>query len=169
MAQETQFNALAYFKRLAEENRLAAENGFTPCYCSGPDGIQGVMESFRKAENFIMVDDTTSQNTHSQGVGFFDRNVYTVFIVGRYKYDDMKARDEKLKLCRRIFRQFISRMIHDKQTWRYGDSMAYLDLGQIFSKELPRYSMMGVTGLYFMVNNEEPVDLVYEEEEWRTE
>lgn len=166
MANNDTFDALAYFRHLAECNRLAQENCFLPCFCSGPDGINGIIQEFRTTANFIMIDDTTSQNTYSQGVGFFERNVYTVFIIAAYRHDDMADREEKLGLCRRIFRQFHSRMIHDKEEYVYGDSLEYLQVHNIYSKELPRYSMNGVTGLYFMVNNEEAVDLTYNSDEW---
>lgn len=160
------FNALEYFKTLAGKNKLAREHGFMPCFCSGPDGINDVMQQFRKTANFVMVDDTTSQNTFSRGVTFFDRNVYTVFILAAYRFDDMADREQKLRLCRRLFRQMHSRMIRDKQECVYGDSLEYLDLNSVYSKELPRYSMNGVTGLYFMVNNDEPVDLTFNAGEW---
>lgn len=64
------FPALDYFTQLAKTNRLAADNDFHPCLCSGPESIQGVMDSFKKHKNFIMVDDTTSQQTFGNGVGF---------------------------------------------------------------------------------------------------
>ena len=160
------FNALAYFKNLAERNKLAKAHNFKPCYCAGIEGINDVIQEFRKTSNFIMIDDTTSQNTYRKGVGFFDRNVYTVFILAAYRYDDMADREEKLRLCRRIFRQIHSKMLYDKENLTYGDSMEYMDINSIYSKEMPRYSMNGVTGLYFLVNNDEPVDLTYNNEEW---
>lgn len=166
MASDKVFDALAYFENLAKTNKLAKEFDFFPCFCSGPDGIEDVMQNFSKYKNFIMIDDTTSQNTYSKGVGFFDKNVYTVFILAGHRWDDMKDREEKLNLCRRIFRQFHSRMIHDKIDMVHGDMLEYLNTNSIYSKELPRYSMNGVTGLFFMVNNDEPVDITYNAEEW---
>lgn len=166
MESNIQFDALSYFKQLAESNKLAVENGFKACFCSGPDGINDVLQQFRTTKNFIMIDDTTSQNTYSRGVTYFDRNVYTVFILAGYKMDDMSDRNEKLQLCRRIFRQIHSRIIWDKNQMIYDDSLMFLDVQTIYSKELPRYSMNGVTGLYFMINNDEPVDLTYSDEEW---
>lgn len=38
------FPALDYFTQLAKTNRLAADNDFHPCLCSGPESIQGVMD-----------------------------------------------------------------------------------------------------------------------------
>ena len=48
----------------------------------------------------------------------------------------------------------------------YGDVMEWLDVSSVYSREMSRYSMNGVTGLYFMVNNDEPVDLTYDSNEW---
>ena len=159
------FPALEYFTQLAKSSRLAQDNKFYPCHCSGPDSIQGVMENFRKQQNFIMVDDTTSQQTFSNGVGYFRRDVYTIFILAHYRIDDMIDREEKLNLCRQIFRQFHSRLLHDRDELG-DDRLTFLQLNNVYSSELPRYSYNGVTGLYFMIQNEEPIDICYDESEW---
>lgn len=166
MESNEQFNAPAYFKKIAESNKYAKDNNFKACFCSGIEGIQGVLQSFRKTANFVMIDDTTAQNTHSEGVGYFDRNTYTVFILAAYREDDMEDRQTKLNICRKLFRQIHSRIIYDRDNFKYGDALAYLDVGHVYSKELSKYAMNGVTGLYFMVNNEEPVDLTYNVDEW---
>lgn len=160
------FDALSYFEMLASSNKLAKENKFVSSFCSGPESIQGVMEQFRKTSNFIMIDDTTDSNTISNKVGWFTKNVYTVFVLAGYKYDDMKDRQVKMELCRKIFRQFMSRMIKDKSDYVYDDKLEYLNLDNVYSKELGRYSMNGVTGLYFMIGNDEPTELEYDDTEW---
>lgn len=159
------FPALDYFSRLAKANRLATDNGFHPCLCSGPDSIDGIMQGFKKYQNFIMVDDTTSQQTFSNGVGFFRRDVYTVFVLAAYRREDMADREQKLNLCRDIFRQFHSRLLYDRDTLG-DDRLTFLQLGNIYSTELPRYSYSGVTGLYFMIQNEQPIDISYDSSEW---
>lgn len=159
------FPALEYFTQLAKSSRLAQDYKFYPCLCSGPDSIQGVMENFRKQQNFIMVDDTTSQQTFSNGVGYFRRDVYTIFILAHYRVDDMIDREDKLNLCRQIFRQFHSRLLHDRDELG-DDRLTFLQLNNVYSSELPRYSYNGVTGLYFMIQNEEPIDICYDESEW---
>lgn len=166
MAQEKIFNAFDYFETLGRQNKLAIQEGFKTGRCSGLGGMQDMMAQFRTSARFILVDDTTAQNTYSNGVGYFRKDVYTVFVVANYRYDDMKDREEKLNLCRRIFRQLHSRIIHDRDEMVYGDSLEYLQVDKIYSTELPRYFMNGVTGLYFMVNNDEPIDLQYDAGEW---
>lgn len=166
MAQEKLFDIYSYLEDIGKKNKLAVEKGFKTGFCSGMGGLEDMMAGFRKQTEFILVDDTTSQNTYSNGVGFFRKDVYTVFIVAGYRADDMKDREEKLDLCRKIFRQIHSRLIHDRDEQVYGDSLEYLDVDRVYSQELPQYFMNGVTGLYFMVNNDEPVDLEYNDNEW---
>ena len=159
------FDALSYFKQLAEKNILCRKNGFKPVFCSGPDSIEGVMSEFQTTANFVMIDDTTDQNLYSEGVSYFKRRVYTVFVLASYKWDDMDDREEKLKLCREIFQQFVRRMIWDKTQGEDRDDMTFLNVEKVYSKEFGRYTMSGVTGLYFMVENDEPTSMEYEDEQ----
>ena len=168
------FDALHYFKTLAQQNILCRNNGFRPVFCSGPDSIEGVMQEFQKTANFVMIDDTTDQNLYSEGVSYFKRRVYTVFILAAYKWDDMEDRETKLNLCREICQQFVRRMIWDKTQSEDSDDMTFLNVEKVYSKEFGRYTMNGVTGLYFMVENDEPESMEYEDEqqlesEWITE
>lgn len=159
------FDALSYFKQLAEKNILCRKNGFKPVFCSGPDSIEGVMSEFQTTANFVMIDDTTDQNMYSEGVSYFKRRVYTVFVLASYKWDDMEDREDKLKLCREIFQQFVRRMIWDKTQGEDSDDMTFLNVEKVYSKEFGRYTMSGVTGLYFMVENDEPTSMDYEDEQ----
>ncbi len=167
------FDALHYFEILAQQNRLCLEYGFKPVFCSGPDSIEGVMQQFQKTANFVMIDDTTDQNLYSEGVSYFKRRVYTVFILAAYRWDNMEDREGKLNLCREIFQQFVRRMIWDKSQGEDSDDMTFLNVEKVYSKEFGRYTMNGVTGLYFMVENDEPESMEYEDEEqleseWKT-
>ena len=169
------FDALHYFESLAQQNRLCREHGFKPVFCSGPESIEGVMQQFQKTANFVCIDDTTDQNMYSEGVSYFKRRVYTVFILASYRWDNMEDREAKLNLCRTIFSQFVRRMIWDKlQHEDMDDDITFLNVEKVYSKEFGRYTMNGVTGLYFMVENDEPESMEYEDElqmksEWITE
>ncbi len=159
------FDALHYFQQLAQQNRLCREHGFKAVFCSGPDSIEGIMQQYQTTANFVCIDDTTDQNMYSKGVSYFKRRVYTVFILASYRWDDMEDREEKLNLCRTVFRQFVSRMIWDRAQRQDTDDMEFLKTEDIYSKEFGRYTMSGVTGLMFMVENDEPQSLEYEDEE----
>ena len=160
------FDALHYFEQLAEKNKLCRENGFKPVFCSGPDSIEGIIREFQKTANFVCIDDTTDQNLYSEGVSYFKRRVYTVFILAAYRWDDMEDREAKLNLCREVFAQFVRRMIWDRNLIEMSsrDDITFLNVEKIYSKEFGRYTMSGVTGLYFMVENDEPASMEYEDE-----
>ena len=158
------FDALHYFETLAKQNKLCIKNSFKPVFCSGPDSIEGIIQNFQKVANFVCIDDTTDQNLYSEGVSYFKRRVYTVFILAAYRWDDMEDREAKLNLCREVFQQFVRRMIWDRAQ-REDDETAFLNVEKVYSKEFGRYTMNGVTGLYFMVENDEPESMEYEDEQ----
>ncbi len=165
-ANDNIFNALEYFRQLTLHNRLCVANNFKPVFCSGPDSIEGLMQEYQKTANFVMIDDTTDQNMYSEGVSYFKRRDYTVFILAAYRWDDMEDREAKLNLCRSVFSQFVRRMIWDKvQRENEDDELTFLNVERIYSKEFGRYTMNGVTGLYFMVENDEPEAMEYEDQQ----
>ena len=148
------FDGHTYFTELTEKNKLAKSNTFFPCSCSGINSLQDVLDNFRKRSAFICIDDTNDAAVEQIGGGWFKKRTFTVFLLIRYKYDDMTDRAEKLDICRQLFRQFHSRMIRDKYI--------YEDLDLSFGE----YFISGCTGLYFMVELTEPTDLCYKEDEW---
>lgn len=159
------FDGHEYFKDLTEKNKLAKANAFFSCSCSGINSLQDVLENFRKQSAFVCIDDTNDASTEQIGGGWFKKRTFTVFLLIRYKFDDMKDRAEKLDICRQIFRQFHSRMIHDKYLYEDMDK-SFLNVSRIYARELGEYFISGCTGLYFMTEISEPTDLRYNAEEW---
>ena len=160
------FDPIVYFSELAEKNRLCHEHGFKVLPCSGPESIEGIINEFRKTENFVLVDDTTDNNVHSNKAGFFTKSVYTVWLLAGYKMGDAESRKKSLELCRTIFKQFLAKTLADKFSNVFREAMYYLGVERIYYKELGRYSFNGATGLYFMIDNDLPTDLVYKSEDW---
>lgn len=158
------FDAVGYFRNLCTKNKLARTNMFCPCTCSGIDSLEEVLDAFRRESAFIAVDDTNDGVTERRSGGFFKKRTFTIFVMIRYKLGNMSDRQEKLSLCREIFRQFHTRMIQDKD--EMGNDLIYLGTDNIYSRELGEYFISGCTGLYFMVDVAEPIDLVYNNTEW---
>lgn len=169
MAQERTFDGIEYFKAMAKENRLCRENGFCIDTCTGPENLQGVMDNWREKANFVLVDDNNDGRLTGNGVGRFVRRVYTVFIIMRYEPFDMAMRHDRLEVCRRIFRQFVSYILRDRWQKAETEAFDFMNLDNLYYRELGKYSMNGVTGLYFMLENDEPINLEYNEREWQTE
>lgn len=160
------FDDLQYFVEMAGKNRLIKENGFYCGFCSGPEGLDQVMAEYRDHANFFLVDDTTSGNTFGAKPGWFDRKVYAIYIIVGYELGNEEKYKVALNLARRIFKQILSRVIRDKASMKYGQALMYLNLGTVFSQEYGRYSFNGATGLFFQLQNNEPLNLVFDPNEW---
>lgn len=164
--ENNQFDAISYFTSMAERNRLAVDNHFKPVVISSSDNLEGLFKDYRDADRFIAVSDTTSGNLSSPdgAYGFSKRRAYTVFILSAYDYDDMLSRQKELELCRRLFLQFVSKIIADK--YEYDEKQMYFDTHNIPNQEIGRYYLSGMTGLHFTLYVQEPVDLVFDKSQW---
>lgn len=163
-----QFQPLSYIESLVGQNKLCREKGFRIVHCSGPDNIEGIMAEYRDTENFIVIDDTTDNAIHGGRAGYFTHAVYTVWVIAATDYNDPEGRHEALELCREIFRQMLSRMLLDRESYKY-DGMEYMAFDRVMYKELGRYSFNGATGLYFMLDNDRPTDLTYKADQWSSQ
>ena len=164
--ENNQFDAISYFMSMAERNRLAVDNHFKPVVISNSDNLEGLFKDYRDADRFVAISDTTSGNLSSPdgAYGFSKRRAYTVFILSAYDYDDMDSRQKELELCRRLFLQFVSKIIADK--YEYDEKQMYFDTHSIPNQEIGRYYLSGMTGLHFTLYVQEPVDLVFDKSQW---
>ena len=160
------FDAIAYFVAMTCKNKLAVANGFQPVTISGPDNLEGLFEEYRDADRFVAISDTNSGNLSSPdgAYGFQKNRAYTVFILSAYEYGNMQSRQTELDLCRELFRQFVSKIIRDK--YSYDEKQMYFDTHSIPNQEIGQYYLSGVTGLHFTLYVQEPVDLIYDDEQW---
>lgn len=161
-----EFDAVAYFHDMTRRNKLAQEQGFMPVTISNSNNLEGIFEMFRDAERFVAVSDTSTGNLSSADgtYGFSKRRAYTVFILAAYEHDNMENRESMLNLCRRLFAQFVSRILRDKYT--YEEKCMFFDTHAIPNQEIGRYYLSGLTGLHFTLYVQEPIDLEYDDEQW---
>ena len=164
MDTKTLFDFHAYMASLVSENRMAQERGFKPCTCTGISGLQGLLDDFQGTANFVASDDITPGQTVQHGGGWFQRRSFTVFILMRYAFGDERDRQQKLSLCRTLMRQFQSRLILDES--RLQSDLIYLGVDRMNTTDIGSHFLSGCTGLYFMINVDEPVDLSYNADEW---
>lgn len=158
------FDAVGYFKTMCLKNKLAKANSFYPCVCSGINSLEEVLQNLRRQSAFFAVDDTNDGVTEKRSGGFFKKRTFTVFLMKRYKFDDMAARQLSLDICRQLFRQVHSRMLVDRENMN--NELVYLNTDNVYSRELGEYFISGCTGLYFMIDVSEPVSLIYNSDEW---
>ena len=164
--ENSSFDAIAYFYAMTERNKLAKEKGFIPVTISNTDNLEGLMEDYRDNDRFVAVTDTSSGNLSSAdgAYGFMKRRAYTVFILSAYEYGNMLERQKELELCRKLFLQFVSRILRDK--YLYDEKQMYFDTHAIPNQEIGRYYLSGMTGLHFTLYVQEPVDLIFDQTQW---
>ena len=164
--ENSSFDAIAYFYAMTERNKLAKEKGFIPVTISNTDNLEGLMEDYRDNDRFVAVTDTSSGNLSSAdgAYGFMKRRAYTVFILSAYEYGNMLERQKELELCRKLFLQFVSRILRDK--YLYDEKQMYFDTHAIPNQEIGRYYLSGMTGLHFTLYVQEPVELIFEQSQW---
>lgn len=158
------FDFKGYIYGLVERNKLAREQGFVPCSCSGIGYLEGVLGLMRKEKAFVCISDTSEESTARHGGAWFARRVFTTFVLARYDTRRTEDYNAKMGLCRELFRQLHSHFILDEA--RLQSELCYLDVDGIRSRELGGQFLNGCTGLYFMVAMDEPTDLQFNANEW---
>lgn len=158
------FDAIGYFKDMCLKNKLAKAHKFYPCVCSGINSLEEVLENFRRQSAFFAVDDTNDGVTERRSGGFFKKRTFTVFLMKKYTFNDMADRQVSLDICRQLARQVHSRMLLDREDM--GNELVYLNTENVYMRELGEYFISGCTGLYFMIDVSEPIDLSYNADEW---
>lgn len=82
----------------------------------------------------------------------------------RYTFNDMADRQASLDICRQLARQVHSRMLLDREDM--SNELVYLNTDNVYMRELGEYFINGCTGLYFMIDVSEPIDLSFNADEW---
>lgn len=161
------FDYIGYFRELWESNKLAQKLGYKFCTCSGIETLQGPLQQFRTANAFFCVDDTNEGATfRGRSGGWYKKRTVTVFLLHRYTLKDMATYATALGRCRALLRQLLTRMLVDEDA--LSNDMVYLRAESVLSRELGQYFLNGCTGLYFMVEVSEPIDLTFDAEEWQS-
>lgn len=160
------FDAHEYFRSICKSNKLAQAEKFHFCKCSGIESLQEPLQNYCTENAFFVVDDTTDSAVfRGRAGGHYCRRVFTVFLLRRYQFDDMADRQTQLNICRELFHQIMSKMIIDEDDLQ--NELVYLKSDNVMSRELGQYFMSGCTGLYFMVEVSEPIDLSYSDDQWK--
>lgn len=158
------FDFNAYLHTLSAHNRLALDHHFQSGTCSGIDGMEDLLRHYSTATAFVLSDDVTTGETYEKSGGWFVRRTFTVFLLHRYDYGDESSRAAALNLCRELKRQLQSRLLHERDSLQLKN--IYLALDAMPATEIGRFMGDSLTGLYFMVNVDEPQTLCYEPDQW---
>ena len=162
MIKNINWDATAFFERLASANKLAKANSFRFCRVSGLDGFEEALQSLQSATAFIAVSDISQGYTELNNSPH-TRRVKTVFLAMRHAIDDMSARQECMDIMRELFRQFMSVLIQEKT--RGEEEHIYLD-PRISFQEIDRYFFSGCACAFFEVAVDKFTKLQFNPEEW---
>ena len=108
-----QWDAAAFFERLAATNILAQKEHFIFCRVSGLEGFEEALAQMQTASAFVCVSDIADGYTELNNTPR-TRRVKTVFLAMRHAAEDMEARSECMETMRELFRQFASQLILEK-------------------------------------------------------
>lgn len=153
-----------YLADLLSKNRLATDNNFHVGTCTGIEGIEDVINNFRRSSAFVLIDDITTGETFRTGGAWYERRTLTIFILMRHAHLDERQRIERQGICRNLRRQIQSRIIADAHL--HQDTLAVIDLERMPTTDIDHFAASGCTGCYFMINIDEPVNLCLNPDEW---
>lgn len=162
MIKNFNWNATAFFEKLASFNSLARAEEFRFCRVSGLEGFEDALHSLQTTANFICVSDIAQGYTELNNTPH-TRRVKTVFLAMRHAIDDMEARQQCMDTMRELFRQFMSVLIQERT--KVEREHIYLD-PRISFQEIDRYFFSGCACAYFQVATDVYTDLRYNSSEW---
>ncbi len=157
------FNPITYFEDL--QQKLKDTQDFYFAKVSGLSHLEQVITQLRKKSNFFAIDDIDDGMTFEGGGNtFYERRTYTVFILLRYGgHNDIDKRNEQMEKARTIYRKLLSKIIYDKV---YKQSLYHLNTDNIKFNEFPGRILTGLTGIYFTISVDNPINLAYDSSEW---
>lgn len=159
------FNAYDYFGQICNEHKITRNGAYKFTRVSGLTYMEEVLANMRKERAFFAVDDTNDGQTYRVGGGWMDRRVYIVYILKRYKQNDMQEQHQALAECRKVYDALISRIIRDRSV--LSQQGAVVDVSRFPYYELEGYAIAGCTGLYTLITIDEPKSLCYNVHEWQ--
>lgn len=158
------FDAISFFKRLTETNRLAIKHGFRFRVVSGIDDFGDALDTMQELYPLVCVSDTSDGEIDLDNSPATS-NIKTVFMFMPHGIleDWMEARRRCFLIMREIFRQFLSVLIRERSRLRL-DAL-YIDRSIHFT-EMDRYFFSGGACAYFNIMVSQPTDLILRQDEW---
>lgn len=164
MNAKTLFDFHNYLSRTVSANRLARNGRYHYCSFSGIGYMEELLAGMRQHPAFVCLSDVTEDSVRQVGGGWFKRRTFTVFLLKRHDTRSMESYRAALDEVRELFRQLHTRFLRDEAA--LSNDLAYLRCDDIRSRELGGQFLNGCTGLYFMLNIDEPIDLRYDAADW---
>lgn len=157
------FNLKSYMTAIVDNHLSTLPHfDFSLTEVSGLGGLEGILSGQVHQNNFIATDSTGDGyiSQHSNG-GYFLRRVATIFIVRKYQYGNMADMLVNVEICRAIFKRILRQMIADKD--KLANNLVYINTERIAFREFEPETSAHFTGLYFMLEYEQPYNILSDE------
>jgi hypothetical protein len=156
------WNAVDYFENA--NNTLKLTKGkYTFCRVTGLNYLEDILSNIKGSFAYLGVDDTDDGVTIQIGGGWFNRRSVVVYILKKYDFNNQIDREEKTNETRLIHKKLLAKLIKDSGSVA---DLAYLDKNRIPYHEVPGMFAAGTTGIYFIITLNEPVELIYDANDW---
>ncbi len=162
MEKENNWDASDYFRHLVTINRTCRDYGFEFGVVSGLQGFADSVSNALTTVNIIAVDDTSDGAASLLNTPSY-RYAKTVYMFMRHA-DRPELRVEAMSIMRGIFRQFLSRLIRERERLKISYGI-YLP-EEISFHEVPRHFATGGSCAFFQLMPSAPFDLQYNADEW---
>jgi len=159
------WDAVAFYKRLTETNKLCQQHNFKFRRISGLNDFADAVNSMQSTTAFVCCSDVNVGRIQLDNTPHLSRSK-TVLIAMRHKLDDMAARETCFTIINEIYRQFCSALIREKT--KIEQNGLYLE-NSIAIQETDRYFIPGTAVAFFECKVTNYVDMQYDENEWISE
>jgi len=156
------WNAVDYFENLTGKLKLTKAD-YKFCRVTGLNYLEDILSDIKGSSAFLAVDDTDDGVTIQQGGGYFNRRSVVVYVLKKYDFKNQIDREEKTNETRLIHKKLLAKLIKDSGSVA---DLAYLDKNRIPYHEVPGMFAAGTTGIYFIITLNEPVELIYDANDW---
>jgi hypothetical protein len=156
------WNAVSYFETLTGKLKLT-KGIYTFCRVTGLNNLEDILANLTTSKAFLAVDDTDDGATIQIGGAYFNRRTVVVYILKKYDFKSQADREDKTNETRAIQNKLLAKLIKDSSEI---DDLTYLQKSRFPYHEVPGMFAAGTTGVYFILTLDEPVNLVYDGNDW---
>ena len=158
------FDSVKFFEDCTAHSILARKHNFQFARISGLDSFEEALQSMTTAPALVCASDCSEGVLELVTVPA-ERRVHTVMLAMRHANHDMHARQQCMNILRELFKQFISRIIREKD--QIEKDCQFID-DRITFNEVDRYFFPGCACAYFNITVTTYVDIIFDDSQWLT-
>lgn len=159
------FDSIGFFENCTKASKLARKYGFGFVRVSGLESFEDALKSLTIYPALVCATDSSEGYIEFSNTPH-EMRVHTVFLAMRHADGNMTERQNCLVILRKLFRQFISRIIRERD--RIEHDCEFLT-DRITFNEVDRWFFPGCACAYFNITEIIWESIYYDEDEWEWE